>query len=359
MRLLLAINPFKERLSAAQATAAVARGLRRPGWRLERLAVADGGPGTLAALKAASGGRWRTLRVPGPLGRPVNARWLDLGADAVIESAEAIGLHRVPLDRRDALAAHSEGLAWLLLQAARLGKRRAYVGLGGSASSDGGTGLARALGWGFLDAAGAALPLGGGSLPWLRRLRSPLKRRLGRLQVLALCDVDDPLYGPRGAAHSYAPQKGARPAQARLLDAGLRRLARLAAPALAQQPGSGAAGGLGFGLQAFAGAKLLPGAATLLALAGFDARLSQADWVITGEGCLDKQTLRGKLPAVVAAQAKRRGIPCLVVCGKNKLSPKAARAAGFTRILCAPAKDSRTAGRALEAAAKNWSLNRP
>lgn len=356
MRILLAFNPFKGTLSAAQATAAVARGLRRarPGVRIDALAAADGGPGTLAAMQRSAGGRLRSLRVPGPLGRPVLAQWLDLGPDALIESAQAVGLERVPAGKRDALAAHSEGLAWLLMEAARLGKRRAYVGLGGSACTDGGSGLARGLGWRFKDAAGRELAPGGGSLASLRRLRSPLRRRLGRLQVLALCDVDNPLAGARGAARVYGPQKGARPAQVRVLDAGLRRLARLVDPRLARVPGAGAAGGLGFGLMAFTGARLLPGAATLLALAGIDARLRRADWVLSGEGRLDAQSLRGKLPAVLAAQAQRHRKPCVALCGQSALGPAAGKRAGFTQVIEAPGRSPAGAAKALERAAWAW-----
>jgi glycerate kinase len=350
------MNPFKGTLSAVQAGAAVARGLRRSarGFRVDVLAAADGGPGTLDAVRSARGGRLRRLRVPGPLGRPVEAAWLDLGTDALIESAQAIGLERVSPSRRDALASHSEGLAWLLLAAAKAGKRRAFVGLGGSACSDGGAGLARALGWRLEDAQGSDLAPGGGSLIQLARLRSPQRSRLGRMQVLALCDVDNPLHGVRGAAHVFSPQKSASPAQVLRLDLGLKRLARIVDPALARQPGAGAAGGLGFGLMAFTGARLLPGAATLLALGGLGPRLRQADLVITGEGCLDTQSLHGKLPAVVAAEARRLGKPCFALCGRIKLGSGALKKAGFRAAIAAPGKTSAQAARALVQAAAHF-----
>lgn len=356
LRILLAFNPFKGTLSAAQAGAAVAQGLRsaRPGLHVDVLASADGGPGTLAALRAARGGRLRRLRVPGPLGRPVDAAWLDLGVEAVIESAQAVGLERVAPGRRDALASHSEGLGWLLRAAARAGKRRAYVGLGGTACTDGGAGMAKVLGWRLEDAQGRALAPGGGALQGLRKMHRPQRMVLGRMQVLGLCDVDAPLFGPRGAAHVYAPQKGATPAQVRRLDAGLRRLARVADHGLARVPGAGAAGGLGFGLMAFAGARLLPGAATLLALAGLEARLRRADLVITGEGRLDRQSLQGKLPVVVAAAARRLGRPCVALCGRVALASAALRKAGFSAALEAPARQGPQAAAVLSRVARAW-----
>lgn len=352
-RVLVAFNPFKGTLSAAQANAAVARSLLRSArsYSVDVLQAADGGPGTLAAVQAARGGRLRHLRVPGPLGRPVDAAWLDLGEDALIESAQAIGLERVRPQHRNAMASDSEGLGWLLLAVAKAGKKRAYVGLGGSASTDGGSGLARALGWRLEGPQGRALAPGGGALRDLQRLRSPRQNPLGRLQVLALCDVDNPLTGAQGAAKVFSPQKGARPSQVLQLEAGLRRLARVVDPALAKHPGAGAAGGLGFGLMAFTGAKLLPGAATLLAMAGLEQRLRRADWVLTGEGCLDKQSLRGKLTVVLASEAKRHGKPCVALCGRITLSSNALKQAGFRAAIAAPGKTPAQAARALAQAA--------
>lgn len=346
---LVAPNPYKGTLTAVQAAAALARGLRRAGLRSRPLPLADGGPGTLSALRAALGGRLRRARVAGPLGSPVSAVWLDLpGGLAVVESAQAIGLHRVPPVRRAALVASTEGLGQLLLAVAAAGKRRVLLGLGGSASSDGGVGLARALGWRFEDAAGQALAPGGGALEGLARLHRPRRRALAGLRLEALCDVSAPLYGPRGAARVYAPQKGATPAQVGILDKGLRRLAALAGPALAREPGSGAAGGLGFGLRAFAGARLRPGAEALADWCGLESELERADWVLTGEGCLDAQSLQGKLPAFLARRAGTLGKPCIAVVGRCELSEQAWRRAGFSAVLVAPGHDAQAAALALE-----------
>ena len=351
-RVLVAPNPYRGTLDAVEAAAALARGLRRAGLRPRVLPLADGGPGTLAALRAALGGRPRRARVAGPLGSPVEAVWLDLpGGLAVVESAQAIGLHLTPPPRRGALAASTEGLGQLLLAVAAAGKRKVLLGLGGSASSDGGVGLARALGWRFEDAAGEALAPGGGALRGLARLRRPRRRVLGALRIEALCDVSAPLYGPRGAARVYAPQKGATPAQVRVLDAGLRRLAALAGTALAREPGSGAAGGLGFGLGAFAGARLRPGSEALMDWCGLETALERADLLVTGEGCLDAQSLQGKLPAALAARARAQGKPCVAVVGRCELGERAWRRAGFSAVVEAPGRSPAAAARALERAA--------
>ena len=252
--------------------------------------LADGGPGTLEALHAALGGEVKRRRVRGPLGAPVTAKWLKLpGRLAVIESAQAIGLERVPSHQRDAMKASSFGLGELMLAAVRAGCRELWIGLGGSATTDAGMGMALALG-------------------------SP--SALKGVRVRVLCDVDNPLYGPQGAAYVFAPQKGANPSQVKALDVRLRAAARLMPKGLPQRPGAGAAGGLGAGLMAFAQAKLMPGAATLMRLCQFESKLKQADWVVSGEGNFDSQSLRGKLPVVIARAAARARKRCTLVCGR-------------------------------------------
>jgi glycerate kinase len=359
MRVLLAPNAFKGTLRAAEAAEALAWGLRkaRRGWPVDTLPLADGGPGTLEALHAALGGRRRAVKVVDALGRPCRAQWLDLPKGlAVVESAQAIGLERIRPRDRDALAAGSEGLGRLLLAVAGAGKKEVLLGLGGSACTDGGVGAARALGWRFLDRSGGDLPPGGGALAGLWAVLSPRAPCLGGLKLTVLCDVDAPLSGARGAAKVYAPQKGADAAQVRRLDQGLRRLAACTVPALAKVPGAGAAGGLGFGLMAFAGARLAPGAETLLRLCGFAGRLKRADALVTGEGRLDAQSLQGKLPAALAAAARAAGKPCVAVVGRCDLKAASWRKAGFSAVLEAAGPGPAKARRALERAGSALAL---
>ena len=351
MRVLLAPNAFKGTLSAQAASDALARGLRRarPGWALDPLPLADGGPGTVAALHAALGGRLRSVSVEDALGRRRSAQWLDLPRGlAVVESAQALGLEWIKPRERDALAAGSEGLGRLLLAVAEAGKRELLLGLGGSACTDGGAGLARALGWRFLDRGGEDLAPGGGALAGLWAVLSPRRPRLGGLKLTVLCDVDAPLFGARGAARVYAPQKGASPAEVRRLEQGLRRLAACAAPALATVPGAGAAGGLGFGLMAFAGARLRPGSETLLRLSGVAGRLKRSQVLVTGEGRLDAQSLQGKLPAALAAAAQKEGRPCVAVVGRCDLKPAAWKRVGFSAVLEAGGANPSKAAAALK-----------
>jgi glycerate kinase len=350
MRVLLAPNAFKGTISAQSAAEALAQGLRRarPGWTLDPLPLADGGPGTLEALRPALGGRLRAASVEDALGRKRRAWWLDLPRGlAVVESAQALGLERIKAGERDALAAGSEGLGRLLLAVAEAGKREVLLGLGGTASTDGGSGAARALGWRFLDRSGQDLRPGGGSLAGLWAVLSPRRARLGRMKLTVLCDVDAPLAGPRGAARTYGPQKGADASAVRRLERGLRRLAACVSPDSAAVPGAGAAGGLGFGLMAFAGAELRPGAEVLLKLCGFAGRLRRAQVLVTGEGRLDAQSLQGKLPAAVAAAAGDAGRPCLAVVGRCDLKPAAWRRAGFSAVIEAGGSGPAQASRAL------------
>jgi len=358
MRLLICPNPFKGTLTAVEAAEAMARGLRkaRPELELDLMPLADGGPGTLDAMKASQGGALRRLKVAGSLGKPVTAAWLDLpGKAGVLESAQVVGLTLLPPARHRPLLASTEGLGQLILAAQGAGKTKLLIGLGGTASTDGGTGLARMLGWRFLDKQGKDLLPGGGALARLHLALPPPKPYLLRgLRIEALCDVQAPLFGPRGAANVYAPQKGANASQLHALEAGLRRLAACVDPELARRPGSGAAGGLGFGLQVFAGATLVPGAARLLQLSGFARRLRSATALLTGEGCLDAQTMHGKLPAVVALTAKRSGKLCFAACGQLKLHAADLRAAGFTQVIVAPGRSRAEAARAISAALQDW-----
>ena len=324
LRVLVAPDSFKGSLTAPEAASAMARGVRRgwPGAAVVALPLADGGEGTAAALVQATGGRWFARRVTGPLGEPVDARWALLGdgRTAVIEMAAASGLLLVPPDRRRPLEATTFGTGELIRDALDHGCRRLLVAIGGSATTDGGTGMLAALGARFLDAAGAPLPPGGGPLRRLARIDlGGLDPRLAETAIEVACDVDNPLTGPRGAARVYAPQKGATPEQVEALEAGLLRLADVAARPLGRdlrdEPGAGAAGGLGFALLAFLGARLRPGAELVMDAVGFDRHLERADLVLTGEGRTDAQTLAGKLVARVADRCRARGRPVVVISG--------------------------------------------
>lgn len=315
-------NAFKGTLSAAAAASALARGLSDAGWAARRLPVADGGDGTLDVLLAAAGPSARLQRVPvtGPLGRRRLARlgWIGRYV-AVVEMAEAAGL-RLLGSRRDPLRATSRGTGELIASAIDGGARRIIVGVGGSASTDGGAGILTALGARLLDSQGHPVGPGGGALAAIASIDlSSIDRRVRLASIEVAVDVRSPLFGPEGAAHVFAAQKGADSAEVELLDAGLRHLAHLVEraaglPGLAGSPGAGAAGGAGFGLAAM-GARLVGGAALVCDQVGLDAAMAGAALVVTGEGRLDAQTAAGKAPAEVASRAGRAGVPCVAVCG--------------------------------------------
>jgi glycerate kinase len=315
-------NAFKGTLSAAAAARALARGVIDARCRARPLAVADGGDGTLDVLLTAAGqaGRVQQVRITGPTGRPRLARLGWIGPEvAVVEMAEASGL-RLMGSRRDPMRATSRGAGELIAAALAGGARRVIVGVGGSASTDGGAGILMALGARLLDARGRQIGRGGGALSGVADVDlSGIDRRMGIAVVEVAVDVRNPLSGPDGAAHVYAAQKGADAGQVRTLDAGLRHLAELVEraagrPGLAEMPGAGAAGGAGFALAAI-GAQLTAGAALVCEQVGLDPALEEASLVITGEGRLDTQTAEGKAPAEVAARAARAGVPCIAVCG--------------------------------------------
>jgi glycerate kinase len=302
--------------------AALARGVEDAGWIARALPVADGGDGTLDVLLAAAGRRARVerVRVHGPLGRARTARLGWTGAHAaVVELAEAAGL-RLLGGRRSPMRATSTGAGELLRAALDRGARRVIVGVGGSASTDGGMGLLVALGARLLDDRGRPVSPGGAGLGRVADVDlSPARARLLGRAVRVAVDVRSPLHGPHGAAHVFAPQKGADPRQVERLDAGLRHFATVleraaGMPGLANQAGAGAAGGAAFAMAAL-GADLVSGAALVCDEVGLDGALHRADLVITGEGRLDAQTAAGKAPAEVAHRARRAGVPCVAVCG--------------------------------------------
>jgi len=324
MRIIVAPDSYKGSVSALGVAEAMERGIRAvfPDAEVRKVPIADGGEGTVEALVIATGGRLEAAEVPGPLGEPVRARWgvLGDGRTAVIEMAAASGLPLVPEARRDPRITSTAGTGALIRAALDAGLRKLVIGIGGSATNDGGTGMARALGARFLDPAGAPLPEGGAALARLDRIDlSGLDPRLAQAEILVACDVDNPLTGPRGASAVYGPQKGATPDMVRELDQALGVLARVATRttgrAIADQPGAGAAGGLGAGLLWFTPARLRPGVEIVLEATGFEALVAEADLVITGEGRTDFQTAMGKAPVGVAAVARRHAVPVLCLSG--------------------------------------------
>ena len=326
-RVVCAPNAFKGSLGAAEAAAAMAAGVRDAGGGAVavEVPVADGGDGTLDVLLAAAGGAGRAeaLRVSGPLGGEVDARLGWVAADtAVVEMAEAAGLRLVPVGRRDPLRATTYGVGELVRAAIDRGARRLVVGVGGSATSDGGAGLIAALGARLLDASGAELPRGGGALGALDRIDlADLDPRLRECRIEVAVDVRSPLLGPAGAAAVFGPQKGASPRDVARLEAGLAHYAAIACAAVgapvsrAAEPGMGAAGGSAFGLAVVCGAVLVPGAALVCDLVGLDAAMADAWLVLTGEGRLDASTSAGKAPAEVARRAAAAGVPCIALAG--------------------------------------------
>jgi glycerate kinase len=335
--ILICPDSFKGSLSATQVANAMARGIRRslPQARLTIFPMADGGEGSIEALAAGAGGTRKTLTVRGPLGRPVRASLLLLpGKTAVVEMAQAAGLLLVPPNQRKPLAASTYGVGQLISAAVRHGAKKVIVFTGGSATTDGGAGMAQALGFRLLDRAGKDIPPGGGGLAILARIEAPKKPALPRgTRVLGATDVRIPLLGRLGSARNFAPQKGATPREVALLEKGLANLVRVARRDLGvdmdRVPGAGSAGGTGAGLIAFAKASLVPGAPLVFDILGLDRHLAGASLVLTGEGNLDRQTPMGKLVAQLCARARRHRVPVIAIAGRVKLSRAAGKKMGL------------------------------
>ena len=324
MRVLVCPDKFRGTLTARQAGEAIERGWRRarPDDDVEVVPLADGGEGTLDVLAPAEDGatRRRIERVTGPLGDPVDAAFGLRGATGVIEMARASGLELVPPERRDPSRTTTWGTGELMAAAIQDGAQRLLVCLGGSATNDGGVGMAAALGGRFLDATGEPIARGGGSLVTLDRIDAgPVLELVRTVEVIGVTDVDNPLCGPAGASAVFGPQKGASPDDVIVLDRALAHLASVAARDLgadrSREPGAGAAGGLGFGLLAFAGARLRRGVEVVMEAVGFHERLAAASVVITGEGAFDASSLHGKVPAGVLEASALAGVRVAVLCG--------------------------------------------
>lgn len=325
MKIVFAPDSFKESLTAIEAAEAMREGWLRvfPTHDCQMVPMADGGEGTVQSMVDATKGRFIDLEVTGPLGTPVTARYGILGDDttAVIEMASASGLGLVPRDERNPYITTTYGTGQLVLHALAHGAKKILIGIGGSATNDGGAGLIQALGGKLLDKHGQSLPYGGYALRDLDRMdMSEVYEGLSTAEIIAACDVDNPLTGPLGASAIFGPQKGATPEMVTVLDEALSRFAEVIRRDLGtdveQTPGAGAAGGLGAGLMAFAGATLMPGVDIVIEHTGLAEKIEDADLVITGEGGIDAQTRFGKTPYGVAKTAKRWGVPVIAFAGR-------------------------------------------
>ena len=364
MKIVIAPDSYKESLSALEVAQAVEAGFRQvfPDADYVLVPVADGGEGTVDAMVAATGGRKETVTVSGPLGEPVEAFYglTGDGDTAVIEMAAASGLALVPPDRRNPLLTSSRGTGELIRAALDAGARRFILGIGGSATNDGGAGMVQALGARLLDLEGRELDGSGGDLARLERIDvSALDPRLAECRIEVACDVDNPLTGARGASAVFGPQKGATPEMVQALDANLARLARIVGRdlgvAVDTVPGAGAAGGMGAAMLAFFGATLKPGIEIVTAAVDLDTHVRDADLVITGEGRIDFQTVHGKTPIGVARVAKRHGKPVIGIAGSLGAEVGVVHAHGIDAVFSVLGKPC-TLDEALRDAAANVQL---
>jgi glycerate 2-kinase len=324
MKIVIAPDSFKESLSAFEAANAIERGFRGviPDAEYIKIPMADGGEGTVQSLVDSTGGSKVEVTVTGPLGEPVLSFFglLGDGKTAVIEMAAASGLHLVPFEKRNPLMTTTRGTGELILAALDLGVNHFIIGIGGSATNDGGAGMVQALGGRLLDKNGAEIGHGGGALSNLDSIDlSQLDVRLKNVNIKVACDVDNPLTGPRGASAVYGPQKGATPELVKQLDDNLTHFANIVELVLEKPfrdiPGSGAAGGLGAGLIAFLSADIQSGVDIVLEAVRFEDHMKGAALVITGEGRIDKQTINGKTPIGVAKAAKKYNVPVIAIAG--------------------------------------------
>lgn len=324
MKIVIAPDSFKDSLSAAEVADAIVFGLQEviPDAELVKCPMADGGEGTIDSILAGTPGESRSIRVTGPLGLPVNARWgwLAESRTAVIEMAEASGLQLVPLEQRDACSSSTHGTGELILEALNAGAAKIILTIGGSATNDCGAGMLRALGARLVDEAGLPVAPGGLALTGLADIDiQDLDPRLADVQFEVAADVDNPLCGSQGASFIFARQKGAKAAQVQLLDNALSHFADMCARLLNEDhrdaAGAGAAGGVGFAAKAFLGATFRPGVEVVAELTGLARHVRGADLVITGEGRFDAQTLRGKTPLGVTRIAQQYRVPVIVLAG--------------------------------------------
>ncbi|HAI12276.1 MAG TPA: glycerate kinase [Phycisphaerales bacterium] len=326
MKIICAPDSFKESISATDAAHAMQRGILNvyPEAHVEICPIADGGEGTLQAMVDATGGEYRQCAVTGPLGQPVKALWGLLGQQdnepltAVIEMAQAAGIHLVEPDQRNPSLATTYGVGELIREALSAGAHRIVMGIGGSCTNDGGAGMAQALGVHFFDRTGEMItrPMTGSMLPTVERIdKTHMDPRIEWTQIIAACDVNNPLTGALGASVIYGPQKGASQSMVEMLDEALVYFAELVGGDFASTPGAGAAGGLGFGLLAFLDASLQRGIDLVLDTIHFDQRCIGATLCLTGEGKLDGQSLQGKACLGVARRANMQGVRTVALVG--------------------------------------------
>lgn len=359
MKILIAPDKFKGCLTAAEAAELMAEGVRAAGagHEITLLPIADGGEGTADAVRAALQGVWIEAASHDARGRPITGRyaWLEAGRVAVIEMSAVAGLASLAPQECDPLTATTYGVGELMLDACRRGARRIITGLGGSATNDAGMGMAGALGWHFLPKPADGNWVTPRDFLSLTDMVPPTALGLETWpEIVGACDVTNPLLGPRGATRVYGPQKGATAADVETLETALRHVADLVALRggldKRDTPGAGAAGGLGYGLMTFAGGRLTSGFDLVAELIGLEAAIARCDLVLTGEGCLDGQTLDGKGPAGVAALARRHGRPIIALAGRVRTE---ARAAGiFDRCVALADDDVPTATALREAASR-------
>jgi glycerate kinase len=326
VKIVIAPDSFKENLTSMQVATCIEKGIKKvlPKARCIKVPMADGGEGTVQSLVDATGGRIMKKQVTGPMGEMTSAGYglLGDGKTAVIEMAEASGLPLVPRDQRNPLLATTYGTGELIMDALNRGATTIIIGLGGSATVDGGAGMAQAIGVRFLSKDGKLIReyLGGGMLDRIHAIdTNGVDRRIRKTRFIIASDVTNPLCGKNGAAHVFGPQKGATPAMVKMLDRNLRHYADLIRRHLKKdvlnRPGAGAAGGLGAGLLAFTGAKMKRGVDLVVEITGLKKHLKGADLVITGEGRVDFQTAFGKTPAGVAKAARACRVPCIAIGG--------------------------------------------
>ena len=343
MKIIIAPQAFKGSLKAHEAAEAMSEGVKSviDDVEIVSLPLADGGEGTVKAMVEATKGRLSVSEVHGPLGEMVTATWgiLGDGNTAVIEMAAASGLNLVPKNNLDAMLASTLGTGELIKTAIETGYRRIIIGLGDSATSDGGAGMAQVLGAKLLDAQKQPIPPGGGGLSHLEHIDvTGLHPLIRECLIICACDVTNPLYGKEGAAYVYGPQKGATHEMLRQLDSGLRKLAdiikRDMGKDISQIPGGGAAGGLAAGLLAFLDASLQSGIDIVCDSIDFDKHLVGTDLVLTGEGRIDRQTLRGKTISGIAMRAKKAGVPVIAFAGELDEGYREVRKIGIDKAVC-------------------------